>query len=222
MCVFFSIKQNAVKCFCQQLNAINKSDDFKKSLKLGSLMTDLIDSIDQAWFMIDLASKIDNKIPKKIVSGEIMKTKCYVLAVTLFNVAYKKILSLLTLPKDFHSTMIARLGKCQTKFNEFTLYYSKEGLAENMIFILKRNIRNATDPWQTVLDIKNAVKPNHCLDSVNPYSERKLTAILNSSKHSNSQLGPSCYWCKKGTCTKHVKKSKKPKNKKSTSKNSKN
>ena len=86
----FSIKQSAVKCFCQQLNTINKSDDFKKSLKLGSLISDLIDSIVQAWSMIDLASKLDNKISKKIESGDFMKTKCYILAVTLFNIAYKK------------------------------------------------------------------------------------------------------------------------------------
>ena len=63
--MFFSIKQNAVNGFCQQLNTINNSDYFKISLKLGSLISDFIDSIVQAWFIIDLASKLDNKIQNK-------------------------------------------------------------------------------------------------------------------------------------------------------------
>ena len=103
----------------------------------------------------------------------------------------------------------------------FHFSFQKEGLSEILIFVLNRNICTGKDPWQTVLDIRNAVKPNHCLESVNPYSERKLTAIINLNNNSNSLLGPSCYCCGKGTCTKHVIKPKKPKSKKTTSKNQK-
>ena len=63
-------------------------------------------------------------------------------------------------------------------FFELPLYLDKVGLAQNLNFILKCNTRIAKVPLQTVLAINIAVKPNHCLESVDSYPEKKLTTIF--------------------------------------------